>query len=94
MDLFGYYVNILAIVFSAMFMFVKIIGGRHRRGDHHGRVGDVESTLLNHASDVPSSGDTHNGILLTAADDVKTDLGKVCATISHIEHADTERPAA
>ncbi|RPD62869.1 hypothetical protein L227DRAFT_609413 [Lentinus tigrinus ALCF2SS1-6] len=89
MDLFGYYVNILAIVFSAMFMFFKIVGGRYRGHRVHGHSdSDVESTWFDHSA---SSAEKPNAFLLTTIDNVK--IEKVCATVEHIEHADAESPA-
>ncbi|RPD77352.1 hypothetical protein L226DRAFT_458777, partial [Lentinus tigrinus ALCF2SS1-7] len=92
MDLFGYYVNILAIVFSAMFMFFKIVGGRYRGHRGHGHSeSDVESTWFDHSSNAASSAEKPNALLLTTIDNVK--IEKVCATVEHIEHADAESPA-
>ena len=92
MDLFGYYVNILAVVFSAIFMFFKIVGGRYRHHGHgnHGPAyaDDIEKTLLNHHSRASSTNNNSDNTFLFVEDkDAKT--GKDCVVVEHIEHADT-----
>ncbi len=68
MDLFGYYVNILAVVFSAMSMFLEIIGSRHRRQLSR-RHADVEDVSLDQHSRSPRqvSSEKHNGSLTSGS---------------------------
>ncbi|TFK85731.1 hypothetical protein K466DRAFT_494170, partial [Polyporus arcularius HHB13444] len=90
MDLFGYYVNILAVVFSAMFMFFKIIGSPTRGHIGQRHADDVENASpAQHLDD--ASCNEQNVFRLTAERVARSE--KDCADIQYVEHFDAERPA-